>query len=359
MANKIYFFPRYSAKGPSSRYRIYNYLEAYRNNGFEVIVYPLFGDWYLNNIWQHSGKWRIIHLILGAYITRLLKLLFLSSKSIVYIGSELFPYLPFGFEKILFLKKIKYIIEFDDAVFHYYDLNSSKFVRNFLGNKTKKVIANASFVITGSEYLTTYALKYNNSVIEIPTTIDEHKYINSQLISSDEFIIGWIGSSFQSKHIIDIVPALKRLNENYAYKLHLVGFDKIFEANLQGIPYEIIEWNDETEISEMTKFSVGIMPLDESPFSKGKCAFKLVQYMGIGLPTISTPLLSNLNIDRNSGNLFAETHDEWYSAFEGIMLNHKKYINIGLRNKAIAMQHYTIQANVNKYLEVFNFLLKA
>lgn len=357
MANKIYIFPRYSEKGASSRYRIYNYLEYYRNNGYEVIIHPLFGDWYLENMWQHKGKRKVLHKILYAYLKRLLIILFMPSKSIAYIGAELFPYIPYGFENILILKKIKYIVEFDDAIFHYYDLNSSLIIRELLGNKTKKVISKAACVITGSEYLTKYATQCGQfTVVEIPTSIDEKKYLTCTLIPNKEFIIGWIGSFSQSVQIIDILPALKLLAEKYTFKLHLIGFDKSFEHYLQGFPYEIIKWSDDTEIFEMTKFSVGIMPLDDTLFSKGKCAFKLVQYMAIGIPTISTPLLSNLNINRNSNNLFARTHNEWYSAFVEILENQEKYIKVGIVNKEIAMQNYTIQANFDKHLNVFKNL---
>jgi glycosyltransferase involved in cell wall biosynthesis len=331
-------------------------LEYYKEAGYSVTVHPLFGDWYLDCIWQHRPKWKVLPKIVFAYFKRLWLILSIPSNSIAYIGAELFPYLPYGFENILKLKKVKYIIEFDDAIFHYYDLNGSKFIRNFLGNKTPKAIANASYVITGAEYLTKFASNFNTNIVEIPTTIDEDKYINSEVVDSGEFIIGWIGSFSQSIHIINLLPVFKLLTEKYKFKLHLVGFDKYLENRLEEVPYEIIEWTDAGEITEMSKFSVGIMPLDDSSFSKGKCAFKLVQYMGVGLPTISTPLSSNININQNSENLFASTLDEWYLAFEKIILDQKKYIEVGKKNKDIAMRNYTIQNNYQKYISVFKKL---
>jgi glycosyltransferase involved in cell wall biosynthesis len=357
MPNQVFIFPRYSSKGPSSRYRIFNYLEYYKEAGYSVRVYPLFGDWYLDCIWQRRAKWKILHKIIYAYFKRLLLMLSMPSNSIAYIGAELFPYLPYGFEKIFKLKKVKYLIEFDDAIFHYYDMHSSKYIRNILGNKTAKAIANASYVITGAEYLTNFASKYNPSVIEIPTTIDAEKYTNNELINTGEFVIGWIGSFSQSIHIVNLLPVFKRLSENYTYTLRLVGFDKYLEKHLESIPYEIIEWTDDSEIIEMSKFSVGIMPLDDTPFSNGKCAFKLVQYMGVGIPTISTPLVSNVNINRDSANIFALTPEEWYLAFEKVFQNKEHYIKVGRKNKEIAMEYYTIQANYTKHLSVFNLLL--
>ncbi|WP_264566690.1 glycosyltransferase [Flavobacterium sp. N3904] len=356
MLNRIYIYPRYSSKGPSSRYRIYNYLEYYKEEGYSISVHPLFGDWYLDSIWEHRPKWKIFHKIFFAYFKRLILILSMPSNSIAYIGAELFPYLPYGFENIFKLKKVKYIIEFDDAIFHYYDMNASKHIRKFLGNKTAKAIVNASYVITGAEYLTNFAMQYNQSVLEIPTAINAEKYISSEPISGEEFVVGWIGSFSQSIHIINLLPVFKRLSENYRFKLRLVGFDKYLEKYLKGIPYEIIVWTDEGEIAEMSKFSVGIMPLDDSPFSNGKCAFKLIQYMGVGIPTISTPLRSNINVNRDSANIFASTQEEWYIAFEKVIQNKEHYIKVGQKNKEIAMEFYTIQANYAKYLSVFKSL---
>ena len=358
MRNKLYIFPKYSSKGPSSRYRIYNYLDFYRKEKYDMVLNPLFGDWYLDTIWQHKTKCRVAHKILWSYLKRLKLILFLPSKSVVYIGSELFPYIPFGLERILIMKKIKYILEFDDAIFHYYDLSSSKLVLKILGHKTPKVISKAACIITGSEYLTKYASKFNKNVVEIPTSIDAEKYKKVDVKKTNEFIIGWIGSSSQSKQVLNILPALIELSLKYKYKLHLIGFDAALEIYLDKVPYKLIEWDDATEIEEMSRFSVGIMPLEDTPFNRGKCAFKLVQYMSIGIPTISTPLLSNLNINKNSKNLFCETQDEWFSAFEIIINNQNMYNIIGKKNKQIALKNYSIQSNAKKYLTIFIDLLK-
>ena len=356
MATRVYFFPKYSSKGPSSRYRIYNFIYHYDKAGYVPIVYPLFEDWYLECIWNHNPKWKIIHRIIWAYLKRLVNIIRLPVNSKLYIGSELFPYIPYGLEFILAIKRIKYIIEYDDAVFHYYDLHRLWIVRRILEKKTPTVISRARHVITGSEYLTNYAKKYNPSVTEIPTCIDEKKYENQVLANKEIFVIGWIGSPSQSKQLIKIVPAFKRLALCCDYKLNLIGYDKKLRNKLDGLPTEFIEWSDDTEVYEMAKFTVGIMPLDDSSFSKGKCAFKLVQYMALGIPTISTPLQSNININSDSSNLFANTVDEWYDAFVRVIQNPEYFEKVGLKNKSIAMENYTIQANVNKHLELIELL---
>ena len=338
--------------GPSSRYRIYSYLPYYKRIGLKMEIVPLFGDWYLKRLWRHQSKFFILFKILYAYVYRAFKILFLSSNSLVYVGAELFPYCPFGIERYLRLRKIPYIIEFDDAIFHNYDHNKRKIVRKLLKNKTPKVIRNATAVITGCPYLTRYALQWNQNVLEIPTSIDADKY-DYPLANEGMFVVGWIGSPSSSQYLSNVIDALKRFSQHYEFELRLVGFDKKYEKFLDGINYKIVKWTNETEVSEMSKFTVGIMPLPDTPFARGKCAFKLVQYMALGIPTISTPLESNVHIDANCGNLFASTSKEWEIALEEVFLHREKYKKIGEKNKKIAMERYTFQANWKKYVQLF------
>lgn len=350
LIKNIVFFPKYSPKGASSRYRIYEYLNYFDTEGINYSVFPLFEDWYLDSIHKHKSKLTIFPKLMAAYIKRLYKILTLKKKSIAYIGAELFPYLPYGFEKILKFKRIPYIIEFDDAIFHNYD----KFP--ILRNKTGKVIKNASHVITGSRYLSDYARQFNVNVTQIPTCIDAEKYRDAIPHDSNKFIIGWIGSYASTPALLSVVGALKKLAKYIDFELRLIGFDPIYTDRIKDLPFNLIEWSEDSEVKNMLDFSVGIMPLKDTPFSRGKCAFKLVQYMAVGIPTISTPLQSNIDIDNGIGNLFATTEDEWINAFLEIAANRSKFKSIGQKNKQFAMDNYTFQTNYRKHLHILSEL---
>ena len=342
----INFFPKYSAMGASSRYRIYEYLKYYAQSGVDFSVYPLFGDKYLKNLFAHKSKLSILPNIAISYLKRMFRILRMSKNSIAYIGAELFPYLPYGFDKILTKRKIPYIIEYDDAIFHNYDKNER------LKDKTGKVIENAAHVITGSRYLTDYAKRFNKNVTQIPTSVDADKYRDAKPVDSGKFVIGWIGSHSSSPALVTIADALRRLSSQIDYELHLIGFDPVLENRLKGIPYKLIKWESETEVRNMQNFSVGIMPLKDTPFARGKCAFKLVQYMAVGLPTVSSPLQSNIDIDNERVNLFANSEDEWIEALLKIANNRVEYEEIGKRNKEYAMENYTFQSNYQKYIDI-------
>lgn len=353
----IYIFPKYTSKAPSSRYRFYSYVSYYEQVGIKYEIFPLLKDWYLECIWSHRSVLSILHLIVAAYIERFCRILFLSSDCIVYTEAELFPYFPHIAEWYLRKRKIKYIAEYDDAIFHVYDQSRNALIRYLFKKKIMNVMKEASYVIVGCQYLFKYAQASGaQNVVEIPTSIDADKYFSLKKTDSNKFVIGWIGSYPSSRFIKNIIPALRKLNEEFSFELHLVGFDPTMSYLLESIDYKIIKWREETEIDSMKNFSVGIMPLDDTLFSQGKCAFKLVQYMGIGIPTISTPLLSNVNIDKGAGNLFAYTVEEWYECMLKILQNREHFNKVGMQNREIAMKNYTFQVNKDKYIKILQTL---
>ena len=132
---KILFFPKYSEKGASSRYRIYSYIPFYERDNYDCSVKSLLDDWYLDAIWKKKSKLLLLPKLMMAYAKRIKDVLFVSKSQIVYIGAELLPFFPCVFERYLKLRKVKFIIEFDDAVFHNYDNNKHWLVRKLYGRK--------------------------------------------------------------------------------------------------------------------------------------------------------------------------------------------------------------------------------
>lgn len=359
MKKTVLFLPKYSAKGPSSRYRIYSYLPYYEQADIDFQVKPLFDDWYLENVWGHYSKIKILHKIIWAYFCRIFIILTVSTNTIVYIGADLLPFFPPIMEIYLSLRGVKYIVELDDAIFHNYDQNRSSFVRMVLGKKFHTVLKKASVVICGCSYLADYAKKWNSDTYIIPTSIDARKYENAILENRKEtLVVGWIGSSYTSISIKQVVTAIKKLQSSIDFEFHLIGFDKILEPILKGCNYKIIQWSEAKEVEYMSRFTIGIMPLEDTPFSRGKCAFKLVQYMAMGIPTVSTPLQSNIDIDKGCGNFFANNNEEWYDKMYILLKNRDLRDSIGKNNKKVAMEYYTFQATNQKKIDIIKSLVK-
>ncbi|QBN19822.1 glycosyltransferase [Flavobacterium nackdongense] len=346
---KILFLPKYNQQGPSSRYRIYQYLEFYKREGLEVTVSPLFGTrFFVNN------KLIKICYTLYYYFRRFFKLLGVFQYDLVYIEYELFPYFPAVFEKLLRVTNGKYIVDYDDAIFHNYNKSKHNLIRVLLSNKIDSVIKNASYVITGSPYLTEYVSKLNTNYVEIPTSVSRNKYTS---ISDSEknaiFTLGWIGSRTTSVNLLNLIPAFEELSKKIKFQLNLIGFDEGLSHQLSHLNVNFVKWNAETEIQEIKKFDVGIMPLENTPFNQGKCGFKLIQYMGCSLPTIATPLEANVKINRSGKNLHAITTEDWVDAFKEIHQNRDYYKAIGKENFNDFEKFYTVENNSETYVKIF------
>lgn len=353
----IVYFTKYTTAGPSSRYRSYQYQSALNENGFNTRYYPLFPTRYIHDLYQNGKKnWLIL---LPQYIKRFFKILFLKNYDILFIEYELFPFMPYFLEKFVLLGKRNIVIDYDDATFHTYDKNRISLVRFICGNKIYKLVSKAHLVITGSPYLTKVLSKYNNSIIEIPTSIEFEKYrVLGSSSDNAVFIIGWIGSKNTSVNVLLLRNALLRLQEKYNMELQLVGFDKSLISKLEGINYRLIPWDEKTEVETISKFDVGIMPLENNFFNHGKCGFKLIQYMACGIPTISTPLDANVKIDNSNGNLFATTEDEWYDSFEKIIEQKDYFLNVvGKKNRMTIENFYCVEANSKFYVQHFMSLV--
>ena len=347
---RILFFTKYTSKGPSSRYRTYQYLDYFRED-YECLVFPFFDDKYIEKL--YSGRSVSFFRIIYYYLRRIWKLLTNVKKSdILFIEYELIPYFFAWAETCLKLCGVKYVVDYDDAIFHNYDMSKNLFIRELLHNKIPKVIRLANHVITGSPYLTAFAAIYNTKVSEIPTSIVFEKYNDFKPLSQNSsFVIGWIGSKSTSSNLLIVKDALKSFRQNHINVIfRFVGID---DETAKTLDVTSVKWFENNELQELNSFNVGIMPLKDNDFNKGKCGFKLIQYMACGKPTISTPLDANVKINRNKKNLHATTNQEWLQAFEQVYANQSYFSEVGRENKKDIADYYSVEGNALKYKLIF------
>jgi hypothetical protein len=348
---RLLIFTKYTEEGPSSRYRHYQYLPYYKNH-FDTYIYPFFNSSYKYKFNNFATIFDLIKCILR----RISHIIFLVKKNdIVIIEYELIPYFPSVLEKILFLKKVKYILDYDDAIFHNYDQSPKKIVKLLFKNKISKISSNATYVITGSPYLTNYFKTYNENVIEIPTSINFYKY-NSKIVKKyrNTINIGWLGSSTTSKNLVFLSNVFYDLQLKYKNKIQFIfcGFDENQLVYFKNTQIEIIKWSIDNEFKFLNKIDIGIMPLEYNDFNKGKCGFKLIQYMAMGIITISTPFETNIKINNNNNNLFANNETDWYASLSKMIDNLNVLHEIGTRNIEIVKDFYSIEVNHIKYIKI-------
>lgn len=336
----------------SSRMRSFQYFPFLEKSEIQPVAKPFFDDAYLRDL--YTGKKNIFS-VLKSYIRRFFVLFTVFRYDIVVIEKEIFPYLPAFAERVLRLLGVKYIADYDDAIFHNYDQSKNSLIRNFLGNKIGKVMKYSRVTVAGNQYLADYAVKSGAGKVEIiPTVIDLNRYsVKRDSISENEnFVVGWIGtkSTFEKHFLLckSWIQKLQQIDPNIVF--HIVGINQYdgFGKNVKFIP-----WSEKSEVAEILKMDVGIMPLQDSLWERGKCAYKLIQYAACGIPGIASDVGMNREVTvHEETGLLISGPDEWMSAVLRMKNDHKLRKRTGLQARALVEEQYSLQVTAEKWVKL-------
>lgn len=337
---KALFLTRYGRLGASSRYRFMQYEQILTDHDIDCRFEPLLDDDYLSN--RYSGaKSGMMKFGMSAF-RRLSMILKAKRYDVVVLQGEAMPYIPAILEHFLSLLGVPYVVDLDDAIFHYYDKNPRWLIRTLLGRKIANVVRRSACVFAGNDYLADYARQSGTKRIEwIPTVVDFGRYSVTDT-GSDNFTVGWIGSPGSSRYLSVIANALESVGRDKTTCLTLVGAGSDFQV--EGILTKKLTWCEESEVLCMQNFSVGIMPVPDDPWGRGKCGLKLIQYMACGLPVVASPVGVNREIVEHGVNGFlASTDREWVGALETLRNDPQLAKRMGKAGRARVEEKYSMQ----------------
>ena len=346
---KVLYFTKYTRIGASSRLRSYQYFPYLELQDIEVTVSPFFDDQYLENLYTKKST---LKQIIKAYIRRFFALGKVFKCDCIFIEYELFPYLPSWGEFVLNKFDIKYIADYDDAIFHNYDKNRNSMVRFLLRHKIDRVMKYSQCVIAGNSYLKEKAVLSKAKNIQIiPTVIDLNRYSIKDKYNEENIVIGWIGTNSTVKYVKKIVPVLEKLIINYNVRIHIVGAEESLELGKNEIH---IEWSEDSEAQSILAFDIGIMPLDDGDWEKGKCGYKLIQYMACAIPVVASAVGANKDIVEHglNGFLISELND-WYTYIELYIKNGTLRKQHGQQGRSLVGNKYCVQKQLNQYINLF------
>ncbi|WP_312421444.1 glycosyltransferase family 4 protein [Epilithonimonas sp.] len=374
---KILYLTKYTRLAGSSRMRSYQYFPYLEEAGMQVTVKPFFDDAYLEDF--YAGK-KNISAVVKSYVKRLGVLFSVFSYDRVVIEKEIFPFLPAWAERILKRLGIQYIVDYDDAIFHNYDQSSNPIIKKFLANKIAKVMRFSGTVVAGNQYLADYAARSGAKNIEIiPTVIDLERYPvknsdsdlelppnvilsgvegkageRSASENTQKFVVGWIGTKTTfEKHLLpckDWIKALQIQDPNIRF--HIVGIteDMDFGKNVQ-----YIRWTEETEVAEILKMDIGLMPLQDSKWEKGKCAYKLIQYAACGIPGVASDVGMNREVTvPGETGILASADEEWIQAIKTLKSNTELRNRMGRNARQLVEKKYCIQVTADKWCKILS-----
>jgi len=340
---------RYSSLGSSSRVRFFQYLPYLASSGIEIQVAPLLGNDYVHNL--YNGKRQPVQSILMAYISRIARLVNSRYFDLFWIEKELFPWIPFPIENLLLRRGIPCVVDYDDAVFHRYDLQKKLLVRTLLGNKIDAVMQRATTVVAGNEYLADHARSAGAVKIEyLPSVVDINRYTTKKN-QGEQFRIGWIGSPITAPYLGLARDALEEVVKQTSAHVVLVGAGD--QDPLTGVKKELLPWSEGSEVAHIQTFDVGIMPLPDGPFEQGKCGYKLIQYMACGLPVVASPVGVNKRIvEQGITGFWASNTADWVDALVKLAMDTDMRYALGKAGRNKVEQEYSLQVTVPRLLGI-------
>lgn len=343
---RVLALARYGNLAAGSRIRLAQYLPGLQARGIQVDVDVLLDDSYVSAI--YAGRPPDPVRVAAAYLRRLWRVLNGRRYDLLWIQYELFPWLPPWVEQMLQFLGIPYVVDLDDALFHRYDLHRSPWVRGLLGGKIDQVLRGATAVLAGNDYLGQRALRAGAAhVFHVPSVVDLRRYPAAPPPPPDqEFTIGWVGSPSTAPFLRLLTEALARLGS----RLVVVGSG---DQGLHGVNVEYLPWSEATEVDLIRQFHVGVMPLPDDPWSRGKCGYKLIQYMACSRPVVASPVGVNEKLVMPGHNgLLASTTDEWVEALQFLAAEPARAAVMGEAGRRRVEQDYSLQVVGPRFADI-------
>jgi len=356
----IYFLVPYpKGQAPSQRFRFEQYFDVLKENDIKVKVKSFYSikTW---GILHREGNVSLkIFTIILSFWKRFFHVFATFNFDVVFIHREVTPLGPPFFE--WFLKSVlrkKIVYDFDDAIWlpNYSEANTDFHkLKNY--KKVHSIMKWASIVSCGNDYLKQYASQFNSYVVVNPTTIDTVNYHNPILFNqrkgaNSKPVIGWTGTHTTAKYLDFLVPILEKLSEDYEFEMCVISNEKP-AVELKNLRF--VKWSKETEIEDLLRFDIGVMPLANNKWAKGKCGFKALQYMSLGIPTIASPVGVNLDIiDHKENGFLAESANEWYEALSYFLRDNINRTNMSASAITKVANYYSVKSNTSNFLRLFN-----
>ena len=346
-------FTRHGRSAASTRQRLLQYVPALEAAGFRVRFEPLLGDDYVRSLVDGGGFSRLD--VARSYLKRMRALLSGPSADIVWIYADLFPYLPGWLERLALSRSRAIVYDFDDAFFHTYGASSNRMVRGLLGRKFETLLQRAAACSCGNAYLLDYAARFCRRSIILPTVVDTDLYkpCMDRADPRGPLVIGWIGSPTTWGYLRPLMPLLADLSRERGVKVRVIGAG--VQAEKERFPgLELIDWCESREVADVQAMDIGIMPVPDDFWAKGKSGYKLIQYMACGLPVVAAPVGANRTIvEDNVTGFLADTASDWRASLDRLLEDAELRRGMGTAGRARVESEYSLQVQAPRLIDLF------
>lgn len=347
-------------RAPGQRYRMEQWAPLIEKLGARIHFESFRCEELHSLLCEPGSTARKVYLASSALLRRWKVVRSLQDYDLVYIYNEAAMLGPALFETMIGTKGVPMVFDFDDAIFLHYTYISpvSRYLRllKFPG-KTKTICQVAAHVLAGNSYLAGYAARFNPHVTIVPSTVNTELYTaRANGHSSSPLTIGWTGSYSTVQYLNTLRTALQELAKRERFKLRVIG---IPNYKLDGVELEALPWQSEREVSDLRPVDIGIMPLPDDPWTRGKCGMKALQYMGLGIPAVCSPVGINPIIIRDNENgLLATTQAEWISQLTRLLRSSALRERLGNAGRATVEAEYSTSIHAPRVYQIFKSIVR-
>ncbi len=337
----VLFLTQSGQAGPSSRYRVYQLLSSLREAGIQCTVSPAISDALYTEIYRQGIRGARRTAFFQTWCTRKTDLARLNDFDAVFVQKGVFPGLYAGFEKQISHRK-PIIFDFDDAIWLPREGGSPILRALHRDSSVQSILRCASAIIAGNNFLADYAHQFNTRVTVIPSAIDLTHYpaVSSFSPPSSPLslpTVGWIGSRTTLPYLKPLAPVFQKLG----VKPRVIASG---DPSSLGFDYDFRQWKLESELDELSQISIGIAPLPDTPWERGKCGVKVLQYMANGIPVVASSVGVHKEMIRHGENGFlASTTDEWIQSLRSLIADADLRARIGAAGQKLVEERYSLQ----------------
>jgi len=349
----LFVVPYPVGKAASQRYRVEQWLLVLKSQSINYKLAPFWDAKTWAILYKQGYTLQKLAGLVKGIVKRVWLLTELSSYNYIFIHREATPVGPPWFEWLaakVFRKKL--IFDFDDAIWlPNTTIDNAAAAKYKWHHKTAQTIKWSYKVSCGNHYLREFAQKYNPNAVYLPTVLDTTgNYSQLKNQHTEKVTIGWIGSHSTLPYLKLIEPVLQQLEQKYSFSFIVIA-DRKPDLNLKSLQF--ILWDEATEVESLLQLNIGVMPLLDTEWEKGKCAFKALQYMALGIPAVVSEVGANIvAVPDGQVGYTCATQNDWYQKLE-LLQDANLRAELGRNGKLWVQKNYSIQAQTQTFLELF------
>jgi glycosyltransferase involved in cell wall biosynthesis len=347
-------------EGAGCRFRVSQYLPYLRTAGFDITVSPFYSREYFDFVYRPGNYVRKVTGLVSLTLRRLNELFSMRDFDLVLLYREAIPIGPPFIERSIARMGIPIVYDFDDAIFLPAVSEANQAV-SFLKDpgRVAEILSISEQVTVGNEFLASYARQFNPRVTVIPTAVDTNRFVPRQEAPDDpsrKLVVGWIGSPTTFRYLDSIKDVLAEVAARHPFTLKVSGAGRA--VSFPGVDVRVVPWSMSAEVSLFNSCDIGVYPLTDDDWARGKCGFKAIQCMACGVPVVAAAVGVNREIITHGvDSLLAATRQDWIEHLSLLLTNAELRRSMAVAGRRTIEARYSLRVTAPQLASVLGAAL--